>query len=78
MAAEVTYLHTQGTVGFDWRPAADYARRGGFYGVTLHDYKDNDEAFGFQQVDYEVVQHFPILRETWAISLRGLVADDDG
>jgi hypothetical protein len=71
--AKVTYLHTQGTVGFDWRPSRDYARRGGFYGVTLHDYTDNDEAFGFRQVDYEVIQHFPILRETWAISLRGLV-----
>jgi hypothetical protein len=73
LGAKVKYLHTQGTVGFDWRPARDYARRGGFYGVTLHDYTDNDEAFGFRQVDYEVIQHFPILRETWAISLRGLV-----
>ena len=73
LGAQVTYLHTQGTVGFDWRPARDYARRGGLYAVTLHDYKDNDEALGFRQVDYEVIQHFPILRETWAISLRGLV-----
>ena len=73
VGAQVKYLHTQGTVGFDWRPARDYARRGGLYTVTLHDYKDNDEALGFRQVDYEVVQHFPILRETWAISLRGLV-----
>lgn len=72
IGSRITYLHTQGTVGLDWRPAAGYARRGGFYGVTFHDYKDNDEAFGFQQVDYEVVQHIPILRETWAISLRGL------
>jgi len=73
LGAQVKYLHTQGTVGFDWRPARDYARRGGLYAVTLHDYKDNDEALGFRQVDYEVVQHFPILREAWAISLRGLV-----
>jgi len=70
--SRITYLHTQGTAGLDWRPAADYARRGGFYGVTFHDYKDNDERFGFQQVDYEIVQHIPILRETWAISLRAL------
>lgn len=69
--SRITYLHTQGTVGLDWRPSAGYARRGGFYGVTLHDYKDNDETFGFQEVDYEVVQHIPILRETWALSLRG-------
>jgi hypothetical protein len=67
-----TYLHSQGTVGFDWRPAQGYARRGGFYGVTLHDYADNDEKFGFRQVDYEVTQHFPILREAWVISLHGL------
>jgi len=73
LGAKVKYLHTQGTVGFDWRPARDYARRGGLYAVTLHDYKDTDEAFGFQQLDYEVLQHFPILRESWAISLRGLV-----
>ena len=73
LGSRITYLHSQGMVGFDWRPAEDYARRGGFYGVTLHDYKDSDEAFGFQQVNYELVQHFPILRETWAISLRGLI-----
>jgi len=72
VGAKVRYLHTQGTVGFDWRPSHDYARRGGIYAITLHDYKDNDEVFGFRQVDYEVVQHFPILRESWAISLRGL------
>jgi hypothetical protein len=67
-----TYLHTQGTIGFDWRPGAGYARRGGFYAVTAHDYHDKDHRFGFQQLDYEVVQHFPILRESWVISLRGL------
>jgi len=72
LGAKVKYLHTQGTVGFDWRPSPGYARRGGFYAVTLHDYKDTDEAFGFRQVDYEVVQHVPILREAWAISFRAL------
>lgn len=72
LGTTTTYLHSQGTVGFDWRPAEGYARRGGFYGVTLHDYADNDEKFGFRQVDYEVTQHFPILREAWVISLHGL------
>jgi hypothetical protein len=73
LGARINYLHTQGTVGFDWRPSREYARRGGLYAITLHNYRDNDEVFGFRQVDYEVLQHFPILRETWAISLRGLV-----
>ena len=73
VGSEINYVHVQGTAGFDWRPSREYARRGGLYAVTLHDYRDNDEAFGFRQVDYEALQHFPILRETWAISLRGLM-----
>jgi hypothetical protein len=69
---QTTYVHSQGTVGFDWRTSPGYARRGGFYGVTLHDYSDPDERFGFRQVDYEVIQHLPILREAWVLSFRGL------
>jgi surface antigen Omp85-like protein len=72
-----TYVHTQATVGldsrkaFDWMTSPGYARRGGFYGVTAHDFADQDSRFGFRQVDYEAVQHVPILRETWVVSLRG-------
>jgi hypothetical protein len=72
LGAKVTYVHTQATAAFDWRPSPGYARRGGFYGVTVHDYTDTDSNFGFGQVDYEAIQHFPILRETWAISLHAL------
>ena len=71
--ATATYLHTQATVGFDWRTSPGYTRRGGYYGVTGHDYHDRDSQFGFRQVDYEAIQHFPILREAWVISLHGLV-----
>jgi hypothetical protein len=73
LGAEVQYWHTQGTVGFDSRPAPAYARRGGFYGVTLHNYIDPDARLGFREVDYEALHHFPILREAWVISLRGRV-----
>lgn len=65
------YVHSQGTVGLDWRTSPGYSRRGGFYGVTLHDYTDRNEQFGFRQLDYEVIQHFPILREAWVRSVRG-------
>ena len=68
-----TYLHTQATIGIDSRHSAGYTRRGGFYGVTGHDYTDRDDALGFRQVDYEAIQHFPILREAWVVSLHGLV-----
>jgi hypothetical protein len=70
---DTTYLHTEATVGIDSRPASGYARRGGFYGVTGHDYTDRDDTFGFRQVDYEAIQHIPILRDTWVLSLRGRV-----
>jgi hypothetical protein len=74
LGASITYIHSQATAGFDTRPAADYARRGGFYGVTFHDYSDTDGAYGFNQVDYEAIQHVPILRETWVLSFRGAVS----
>ncbi len=67
-----TYVHTQATVGFDWRTSPGYSRRGGYYGITAHDYNDRDKAFGFQQVDYEAIQHVPVLRETWVLSFRVL------
>ena len=70
---DTTYLHTQATVGIDSRLASGYARRGGFYGVTGHDYTDRDDTLGFRQVDYEAIQHIPILRDTWVLSLRGRV-----
>jgi hypothetical protein len=73
LGAEVTYLHTQATVGFDWRPATGYARRGGFYGVTFHDFTDNDDQFGFRMLEYEAIQHLPIFRDTWVLSFRGRV-----
>jgi hypothetical protein len=73
LGTTTTFFHTQATVGFDSRLASGYARRGGFYGVTGHDYTDRDDAFGFRRVDYEAIQHFPILRESWVISLHGLV-----
>jgi hypothetical protein len=78
--ASPTYLHSQGTVAIDSRPSPGYARRGGYYGVTLHDFHDQDGQFGFHQVDYEAIQHVPILRETWVLSLhaRAQLADAAG
>jgi hypothetical protein len=73
LGAEVTYLHTQGAVGLDWRTSPGYTRRGAYIGATLHDYSDRDDAFGFQLAEYEGIAHLPILRETWALSFHGRV-----
>jgi len=74
LGATVNYVHAQAMAGFDWRTSPGYARRGGFYGATFHDYADPDEAFGFRQIDYEAIQHIPILREAWVISLRAVAS----
>jgi outer membrane protein assembly factor BamA len=68
LGARTTYLHTQGTIGLDWRTSPGYSRRGVYLGATLHDYNDRDGDFGFQMVQYEAIQHIPILRETWVLS----------
>jgi hypothetical protein len=73
LGASPTYLHAQGFAAFDTRPAAGYARRGGVYGVAVHDYVDRDGDFGFRQVDYDAVQHIPILRDAWVLSLHARV-----
>lgn len=73
LGAKVTYLHTQGTVGLDWRTSPGYTRRGAYIGASLHDYNDSDDAFGFQLAEYEGIAHLPILRETWALSFHGRV-----
>ena len=43
------------------------------YEVRYHNYADQDNTYSFDRADGEIVQHIPILRETWVISLHGLV-----
>lgn len=69
----MSFVRTQARAAIDWRPGAGYARRGGFYGVTLANYADQDDTFSFQRLDGELIQHLPIMRETWVLSLRGRV-----
>jgi hypothetical protein len=78
--ADTTYIHSTASAGIDWRPSAGYARRGGLYEIRYHNYTDRSDTFGFDRVDAEVVQHIPILRENWVLSLRGEVRTtlDDG
>jgi hypothetical protein len=69
------------TSGIDYRPSAGYARRGGYYGVKYQNWKDVDDIYSFDQMDVDLIQHVPILKETWVLSLRGrlqaVLNDDD-
>jgi hypothetical protein len=67
------YIHSFGSAGIDWRPAPGYARTGGLYQLTYHNYDDQDSVYSFDRVDAEIVQHLPILRENWVLSFHGLV-----
>ncbi|HEY7447158.1 MAG TPA: hypothetical protein VH702_03360 [Vicinamibacterales bacterium] len=74
------YIHSFGSAGIDWRPSPGYARTGGLYQVSYHNYDDRDSVYSFDRVDGEIVQHLPILRENWVLSFHGLVQttlDDD-
>jgi hypothetical protein len=74
------YIVSQGTAAIDWRTSPGYTRKGGYYGVTFGDYSDTDDTYSFQRLDGEIIQHIPILRQAWVISLRGRVQsvlDDD-
>ena len=75
------YVHLTLSGGIDTRPSPGYARHGGLYQITYHNYADTNDTYSFDRVDGEIVQHIPILRENWVISLHGLVQttlnDDD-
>ena len=74
LGADPTYLHSQLSAGIDWRQAADYTRKGGLYQATFHDYRNNNGGvYSFQRLDGDLVQHVPLLRETWVLSMRGRV-----
>jgi hypothetical protein len=73
LGATPTYLHLQGFTALDWRTSPGYSRHGGAYGVTVHTFVDDDSEFGFRQVDYDAVQHVPILRDAWILSLHGRI-----
>ncbi len=73
LGASPTYVHAEATAAIDSRPSPGYARTGGYYGLTLHEYADTSGPLDFRRLDATIVQHIPILRETWTLSLRGAV-----
>jgi hypothetical protein len=80
LLSDPAFIRAETMAAIDWRMSPGYSRRGGFYGVTLASYLDRNDTFNFQRLDGELIQHLPILRENWVISLRGRVQTilDDG
>ena len=78
LGADPAYFHTTVSVSFDSRPNVDYARRGAMYRVAHHYYADREQTYSFRRFDAEAVQHIPILRENWVISLHGRLESTEG
>jgi hypothetical protein len=69
-----SYVHSQVSAAILWLDSPLYSRRGGLYRFTFHDYRSVGGSIGSFQIGRgEIVQHVPILRETWVLSLRGRV-----
>jgi hypothetical protein len=73
LGSRVTYLHSHVGGGVDSRPSPGYARRGGAYSIIVHDFRDQDGGAGFRRTDYDAVQHVPLGRDMWVLSLHGRV-----
>jgi Omp85 superfamily domain len=73
LGADPSYVHGSGVAAIDWRSSPGYTRSGGYYGVAFHEYIDTDQTFSFKRLDLNLVQHLPIYRETWVVSLRSRV-----
>ena len=72
LGADPGYVHTKFSTAIDWRRSPGYTRTGGLYGVTFHDYHNTSGGlYSFQKLDAEVIQHVPLLRETWVLAARG-------
>jgi hypothetical protein len=65
------FLHTMAAAAIDTRASPGYARRGGLYEIAYHRYDDRGDLYSFDRFDAEIVQHMPIVRENWVLSLRG-------
>ena len=57
LGAKVTYLHTQGAIGFDWRTSPGYTRRGGVLRRTMHDYNDRTTTSAFRSSNTKHCAH---------------------
>jgi hypothetical protein len=78
LGLDPAYWHSTASAGIDWRPSPGYARRGGLYEVRYHRYAGGVDAF--DRLEGEVVQHVPLVRENYVLSLRGQAETilDDG
>ena len=71
LGAPLSFARVGGTAAFDSRSSPGYTKTGGYYGATLQAWVDRAAAHSFERLDVDLVQHVPLLRETWVLAFRG-------
>ena len=65
------FVHSDIRAAIDTRPPGEYTRKGGEYSLGLHNYLDVDGGtYSFSRLEAGALQHIPVVRETWVLSLR--------
>jgi len=65
------FVHSDIRAAIDTRPPGEYTRKGGEYSLGFHNYLDVDGGtYSFSRVEAGALQHIPIVRETWVLSMR--------
>jgi hypothetical protein len=78
LGASPTYLRSDLFAEVDSRTSPGYTRRGGLYRVAWSNYHQTSAGpYAFRQLDAQVDQFIPLLRENWVIALRALVSTTD-
>lgn len=65
------FLHLAWSAAIDTRDAPGYTRRGALLEIAHHTYRDRGDVYNFERLDAEVIEHIPVFREAWVLSLRG-------
>ena len=65
------FLHLVWSAAIDTRDLPGYTRRGALMEIAHHTYRDLADTYSFERLDAEVIEHVPLFRETWVLSLRG-------
>ena len=71
LGQDPSFVHASAGMAIDTRRSPGYARSGSLLGATLHSYDDREGIQSFSRLEVDAIQHIPVLRETWVVSLHG-------
>jgi hypothetical protein len=71
LGQRVTYGVARAFAAVDWRSSPSYTRRGGLYRIDWANHAPTGgKPYGFQQVDLDLQQYVPLMRENWVLAFR--------